>query len=146
RQLMDYAARLRAPSSAPRQRQRIAEVCRQLRIDQRLDQLVGTLSGGQRKRVSIALELLTEPSLLMLDEPTSGLDAGMAREVMNILKEYAEAGRTVIVITPSPTHLRMAQQVLVLASEGRPVYSGLPIGELRALRVANHADLMDQLT
>jgi ABC-type multidrug transport system ATPase subunit len=145
RQLLRYAFRLRSPSNAGRREQRIAEVCEWLEISEQLNQLVGTLSGGQRKRVSIAVELLSKPRLLMLDEPTSGLDAGMDQEVLKLLRDYAEQGNTVIVITHSTEHLHQAHQALVIARGGRPVYYGRPGGVLAALGTDNYAALMKNL-
>jgi ABC-type multidrug transport system ATPase subunit len=150
RQLLRYSYRLRSPSNRTRRDQRIDEVCEQLKISGQVNQLIGTLSGGQRKRVSIAVELLSKPKLLMLDEPTSGLDAGMDREVLTILGKYAEQsdaeqGNTVIVITHSTEHLGLARQVLVVADGGRPVYYGRPDEVLDSLEVSNFAELMHKL-
>jgi ABC transport system ATP-binding/permease protein len=149
RRLLRYAFRLRSASNNSRREERITEVCKRLEISGQLDQLVGTLSGGQRKRVSIAVELLSEPKLLLLDEPTSGLDAGMDREVLQFLRDYAGDGNTVIVITHSTEHLRLAQQVLVVAAGGRPVYFGSPRRVKKALGVDGgidgYAELMKKL-
>jgi len=87
---------------------------------------VHSLSGGQRKRVSVALELLTKPSLLFLDEPTSGLDPGMDRSVMHMLRGLADDGRTVIVVTHSVLSLDVCDRLLVLAPGGRIAYYGPP--------------------
>lgn len=146
RRSLGYAHRLRTGSGPARRAARIAAVCADLGIGNQIDQLVGTLSGGQRKRASIAMEMLTAPRLLMLDEPTSGLDAGMDREVMSILRDYARDGKTVVVITHSTDHLHLAQQVLIVVENGRPVYSGPPREERRALGVDSYADLMQKLT
>src|ERR1700761_2791317 len=127
RKLLRYSFELRGAISKARRDQRVVEVGEQL------DQLIGTLSGGQRKRVSIAVELLNEPILLMLDEPTSGLDAGMDREVLEYLQKYAASDKTVIVITHSTEHLWLADRVLVVASGGRPVYFGSADGVLKEL-------------
>jgi ABC-type multidrug transport system ATPase subunit len=145
RQLLRYSFELRIASSKAERDQRIVRVCEQLKIAGQLDQLVGTLSGGQRKRVSVALELVTEPALLMLDEPTSGLDAGMDREVLEQLRDCVRQGMTVIVITHSTEHLNLVDQVLVLASGGRPVYFGPPGEVLTELGVPTYAALMQQL-
>jgi ABC transport system ATP-binding/permease protein len=147
RRLLRYSYRLRLASRRS-QDQRIEDVCAQLKIDGKLDKLVGTLSGGQRKRVSIAVEMLSKPALLMLDEPTSGLDAGMDQEVLRILRDYAreEDGRTVIVITHSTEHLGLARHVLVVAGEGQPVYFGPPDAVLSGLNAASFTDLMNALT
>ena len=81
--------------------QRVDEVLAELDLTHRRDLLISRLSGGQRKRVSVGIELLTRPSLLVLDEPTSGLDPGLERGVMELLRQLADTGRTVIVVTHS---------------------------------------------
>ncbi|GAA3459473.1 ATP-binding cassette domain-containing protein [Saccharothrix longispora] len=143
-QVLGYAHRLRRPSDRP-DADPVAKVCDELGLKPRLDDVVGRLSGGQRKRVSIALEMLSAPRLLMLDEPTSGLDPGMDRDVMRMLRDTARAGSTVVVVTHATEHLWLADQVLVVASEGRAVYSGPPSGVLDALEVDSYADLMKSL-
>ncbi|KOU18643.1 FHA domain-containing protein [Streptomyces sp. WM6368] len=128
RRALTYAAELRFPQdTAPAERQaRVDEVIGELGLEQRADQPIHSLSGGQRKRVSVALELLTKPSLLFLDEPTSGLDPGMDRSVMNMLRGLADDGRTVIVVTHSVLNLEGCDRLLVLAPGGRIAYYGPP--------------------
>ncbi|MGW1881451.1 FHA domain-containing protein [Streptomyces sp. NPDC001970] len=128
RRALQYAAELRFPGdSAPEERdERVEEVIGELGLEQRADQPIHTLSGGQRKRVSVALELLTKPSLLFLDEPTSGLDPGMDRSVMHRLRGLADDGRTVIVVTHSVLSLDVCDRLLVLAPGGRIAYYGPP--------------------
>ncbi|MER6675252.1 FHA domain-containing protein [Streptomyces sp. NPDC000983] len=128
RAALSYAAELRFPQdTAKAERQaRVDEVIRELGLEQRAGQPVHSLSGGQRKRVSVALELLTKPSLLFLDEPTSGLDPGMDRSVMHMLRGLADDGRTVIVVTHSVLSLDVCDRLLVLAPGGRIAYYGPP--------------------
>lgn len=128
RAALTYAAELRFPQdTAKAERQaRVEEVIDELGLRQRADQPVHSLSGGQRKRVSVALELLTKPSLLFLDEPTSGLDPGMDRSVMHMLRGLADDGRTVIVVTHSVLSLDVCDRLLVLAPGGRIAYYGPP--------------------
>jgi ABC transport system ATP-binding/permease protein len=128
RRALGYAAELRFPQdTAKTERQdRVAEVVRELGLEQRATQPIHSLSGGQRKRVSVALELLTKPSLLFLDEPTSGLDPGMDRSVMHMLRGLADDGRTVIVVTHSVLSLNVCDRLLVLAPGGRIAYYGPP--------------------
>ncbi|WP_188191198.1 ATP-binding cassette domain-containing protein [Nonomuraea sp. SYSU D8015] len=145
RRLLQYSTWLRSPWRRPERNRRVEEVCAQLGLETQIDQLVATLSGGQRRRVSIALELLTKPRLLMLDEPASGLDPGMDRELMTLLREYADDGNTVIVITHATDHLDRAGHVLVVVRDGRPVYSGPPALVRSALGAASYADLMKSL-
>lgn len=128
RRALTYAAELRFPQdTAKAERQaRVDEVIGELGLEQRADLPIHSLSGGQRKRVSVALELLTKPSLLFLDEPTSGLDPGMDRSVMNMLRDLADDGRTVIVVTHSVLNLEGCDRLLVLAPGGRIAYFGAP--------------------
>ncbi|WP_327417968.1 ABC transporter ATP-binding protein/permease [Streptomyces sp. NBC_01233] len=128
RRALGYAAELRFPQdTAPAERQaRVEEVIGELGLQQRADQPIHSLSGGQRKRVSVALELLTKPSLLFLDEPTSGLDPGMDRSVMHMLRGLADDSRTVIVVTHSVLNLEVCDRLLVLAPGGRTAYYGPP--------------------
>ncbi len=88
------------------------------------DARIERLSGGQRKRASVAMELLTEPSLLILDEPTSGLDPALDRQVMRSLRSLADGDRTVVVVTHSVANLDLCDQVLVLAPGGLQAYIG----------------------
>ncbi|MEU9444727.1 FHA domain-containing protein [Streptomyces sp. NPDC048304] len=128
RAALSYAAELRFPQDTARaeRRARVDEVIRELGLGQRAGQPVHSLSGGQRKRVSVALELLTKPSLLFLDEPTSGLDPGMDRSVMHMLRGLADDGRTVIVVTHSVLSLAVCDRLLVLAPGGKVAYYGPP--------------------
>ncbi|WP_127354373.1 ATP-binding cassette domain-containing protein, partial [Actinacidiphila soli] len=128
RTALRYAAKLRFPGdtkSAERE-SRIDEVLRELKLDIHADKRVTSLSGGQRKRVSVALELLTKPSLIFLDEPTSGLDPGMDRDVMKLLRGLADDGRTVLVVTHSVAELALCDKLLVMAPGGAVAYFGPP--------------------
>jgi ABC-type multidrug transport system ATPase subunit len=130
---LSYAAKLRLPddTGAAARRRRVAETLAEVELTEHARKPIHRLSGGQRKRVSIALELLTAPSLLMLDEPTSGLDPALDKQIMGRLRELADAGRTVVVVTHNVTHLDGCDLVLLLAPGGVPVFSGRP-AELRA--------------
>lgn len=128
RDSLGYAERLRlSPDLTPAERDaRIDEVLAQLGMSHRSESRIGDLSGGERKRVNVATELLTEPSLLLLDEPASGLDAGLERTLMRLLRELADAGHTVIVVTHALDSLHLCDSVLVLAPGGVPAYVGPP--------------------
>ncbi len=125
---LKYAAKLRFPAdtTAAEREARIDEVLRELKLDIHRDKKVTSLSGGQRKRVSVALELLTKPSLIFLDEPTSGLDPGMDRDVMQLLRGLADDGRTVLVVTHSVAELALCDKLLVMAPGGAVAYFGPP--------------------
>jgi ABC-type multidrug transport system ATPase subunit len=132
RQALEFGAALRFPAdTSPAERtERVLHVAEELRLSDRLDTRINRLSGGERKRASTAMELLTKPSLLFLDEPTSGLDADLDRDVMQQLRSLADGGRTVIVITHNLEHLDMCDLVLVLARGGNLAYLGPP-GDVR---------------
>lgn len=128
RQSLTYAARLRFPPDVSEQEmdERVEEVMVDLGLAHRADTVVEALSGGQRKRVSIALELLTRPSVLFLDEPTSGLDPGYERSVMSVLRHLADTGRTVVLVTHSVESLHLCDRVLCLAPGGLVAWYGPP--------------------
>lgn len=128
RQALDYAARLRLPDDydITDRAARIDQVMADLGLTERADLRIDRLSGGQRKRVSVALEMLTQPSLMFLDEPTSGLDPGLDRQVMVLLREMADQGQTVVVVTHAVENLGLADYLLVLAAGGHVAYYGPP--------------------
>lgn len=133
RQALLYAAELRFPGDTRRdeRERRVDEVLAELGLTPHAATRIDRLSGGQRKRVSVALELLTKPSLLFLDEPTSGLDPGLDKTVMELLRDLAHDGRTVIVVTHSTENLNACDRLLVLVPGGRMAYYGPPEDGLR---------------
>ncbi len=127
-----YTARLRLPPDTRDAEIEaiISDVLRQLEIETTRDTLIGSperkgISGGQRKRVNLALELITQPSLLFLDEPTSGLAAGDTINVMKLLRRLADDGRTILLTIhqPSLEAYRTMDNVVYLA-DGHLVYYG----------------------
>jgi ABC-type multidrug transport system ATPase subunit len=130
---LSYAAELRFPqdTSAAERSRRVDEVLGELALARHADTRTGSLSGGQQKRVNVALELLTKPSLLFLDEPTSGLDPGLDKSVMEMLAKLAKDGRTVMVVTHSVANLASCDRLLVLVPGGRIAYFGTPADGLR---------------
>ncbi|TQF02927.1 FHA domain-containing protein [Kitasatospora acidiphila] len=140
---LKYAARLRFPGDTePSERERrIDEVLYELRLDKRAENRITALSGGQQKRVSVALELLTKPSLIFLDEPTSGLDPGMDREVMQMLRGLADDGRTILVVTHSVAELALCDRLLVMAPGGSVAYFGPPDEALHFFGYETWADV-----
>ncbi|WP_018567722.1 FHA domain-containing protein [Streptomyces sp. PsTaAH-124] len=140
---LKYAAKLRFPAdtTGAERDARIDEVLRELKLDPHKDKKVTSLSGGQRKRVSVALELLTKPSLIFLDEPTSGLDPGMDRDVMTLLRGLADDGRTVLVVTHSVAELAICDKLLVMAPGGSVAYFGPPEEALNFFGYESWADV-----
>jgi ABC-type multidrug transport system ATPase subunit/pSer/pThr/pTyr-binding forkhead associated (FHA) protein len=142
-QALDYAAELRLPpdTSPADRRAVVARVLDELELTAHRATRVDKLSGGQRKRASVAMELLTGPSLLILDEPTSGLDPSLDRQVMTMLRQLADAGRVVVVVTHSLAYLNLCDQVLLLASGGKTAFVGRPEDVWRAMGSTDWADI-----
>ncbi len=133
RRALEFAARLRFPRDTSKQerKRRIDEVLGELALTAHAQTRTSALSGGQQKRVNVALELLTKPSLLFLDEPTSGLDPGLDKAVMEQMAKLAHDGRTVIVVTHSVANLNLCDRLLVLVPGGKIAFFGPPADGLR---------------
>ncbi len=132
RTIMDAAEmRLPANTSYEERRKRVDEVCDILGLSAGVHGLVGKKSGGMLRRISIAVELISDPELLILDEPDSGLDGVIARELFSRLRSIADQGRIVIAITHTPDRvIDMFDKVIVLARDsgrvGRLAFYGTP--------------------
>ena len=123
---LGYAAALRLHAlSADERAARLDRVLRDVGLDERREVRIGRLSGGQRKRVSVAMELLTEPPVLILDEPTSGLDPGMEAQMMGLFHSVAGRGRVVLVSTHAMQSLDRCDALVVLVG-GRLAWFGPP--------------------
>jgi ABC transport system ATP-binding/permease protein len=147
RQALMFAAELRLPPDTTKaDRERVVmQVLEELEMTKHLETRVDKLSGGQRKRASVALELLTGPSLLILDEPTSGLDPALDRQVMTMLRQLADAGRVVVVVTHSLTYLDVCDQVLLLAPGGKTAFCGPPDEIGASMGTTNWADIFSSV-
>jgi len=143
RRTVAHAARLRLPATTTRPDidAAVDRVLDELDLADRGDVRVRELSGGQRKRASIAVELLTRPQVLLLDEPTSGLDPATAVEVMGVLRTVASHGTTVIVTTHAPADIRACDRVVLLARGGRLAFDGSPRDALAWFDVDHLDDL-----
>jgi ABC-type multidrug transport system ATPase subunit/pSer/pThr/pTyr-binding forkhead associated (FHA) protein len=142
-----YAARLRLPSdfTIEQIKWRIDEVLEDVEMTERRNLLVSKLSGGQRKRVSIALELLANPGIFFLDEPTSGLDPGLDRKMMTLLRQLADRGRTVILVTHATNNINACDFVCFLAQGGRLAYFGPPNEAKAYFEKADFAEIYSTL-
>lgn len=124
-QSLYYAAKLRLEhSDTAFIQQKIEQVLKDLNIEHIRKNLVGKISGGQRKRVSIAVEILTDPLILFLDEPTSPLDPQTIEEFLEILRNLSNKGTTVIMVTHKPEDLNYMDTVIFMAEGGHKVYQG----------------------
>jgi ABC-type multidrug transport system ATPase subunit len=145
-QTLTYAAQLRLPASIGREpvAQRVADVVRQIGLQDRIHTRNSELSGGQLKRVSLGVELLSDPELLFLDEATSGLDAGTEARMMSLFRRLADDGRTVVCITHNLENVSLCDLVAVLVG-GRLAYYG-PTAELVSyLGVRKISQIYDRL-
>jgi ABC-type multidrug transport system ATPase subunit len=123
-----YAAKMRLPDdfTETQIKLRIEEVLDDVEMKHRRKLLVSKLSGGQRKRVSIALELLAKPSIFFLDEPTSGLDPGLDRKMMLLLRRLADRGHTIVLVTHATNNINVCDYICFLAQGGCMAYYGPP--------------------
>jgi ABC-type multidrug transport system ATPase subunit/pSer/pThr/pTyr-binding forkhead associated (FHA) protein len=123
-----FAAKIRLPHDFTEEQieQRITEVLDEVELTHRRSLMVKSLSGGQRKRVSIALELLANPSVFFLDEPTSGLDPGLDRKMMFLLRKLADRGHTILLVTHATNNINSCDYVCFLSAGGRLAYFGPP--------------------
>ncbi|EFO79548.1 FHA modulated ABC efflux pump with fused ATPase and integral membrane subunits [Oscillochloris trichoides DG-6] len=145
---LGYAARLRLPADTAENEidARITRVLEDVEMSPHRDKMVENLSGGQRKRVSIAAELLADPSLFFLDEPTSGLDPGLEKKMMYTLRRLADSGRTVVLVTHATANITQCDHVVFMAA-GRMVYFGPPSEALNFFQVTggDFADIYTKL-
>jgi len=138
-----YAASLRLPEDTRRGEihERIEQVLEDLQLTERRDIAIRRLSGGQRKRVSIGVELLNRPRLFFLDEPTSGLDPGLETEMMRTFRRLADQGHTVIVITHATGNIHLCDQMIFMARGGALAWYGPPAAALKHFGVSEFAEI-----
>lgn len=140
RRTLSYAARLRGEHDPAV----VGEVLDTLGLAHRATATVATLSGGERKRASIAVELLARPAVLFLDEPTSGLDPATGRDLLRHLRSLVDAGNTVVLTTHTPGDIALCDEVFVLDA-GRVVFVGAPDRALEHFEVTSAEEIYDRL-
>ena len=126
RRTLDHAASLRVGAGPVERRRKVDAVLAELGLAGRASARLAQLSGGERKRANVAVELLGDPDLLVLDEPTAGLDPAYERSVFASLRSLADAGRTIVAITHSMQVLSVCDRVLFLAPGGSVAFFGTP--------------------
>ncbi|MGC9398145.1 MAG: FHA domain-containing protein [Anaerolineae bacterium] len=146
RRALWYAAKLRLPDATPDEiERRIGAVLDMVEMTAHAEKPVKVLSGGQRKRVSIAVELLAEPDLLFLDEPTSGLDPGLEKKMMYDLNRLADQGRTVVLVTHATMNIEQCHHVAFLV-QGKLAYYGPPHEAISFFKAQDFADIYLKLS
>lgn len=160
RENLEFAAVIRLPELSPEDRaKRVDHALKAVGLLEHQAKRVGVLSGGQRKRVSVAIELLLQPRLLLLDEPTSGLDPGMQAMLMETLRALARTGVTIVCTTHTLDTLNFFDKLIVLGLKetsgsgpqqqgqrvANVVYYGPPAEMLPAFGVHTQMDLFEKL-
>ena len=140
---LQYAAKLRMPdnTSAKERNARIKEVLDIVNLTGFENSYIRQLSGGQRKRASIAVELLANPNLFFLDEPTSGLDPGTERSIMKTLREMSQMGKTIILVTHNTLNLHLCDKVAFFGDSGHLCFYGSPQEALNFFGVNDFVDI-----
>lgn len=145
-EVLSYAAKLRLPPDTDVQ-QVVTKTLEDIEMTHRRTAVVRQLSGGQRKRVSIGVELLADPKLFFLDEPTSGLDPGLDKKMMQLLRKLASQGRTVILVTHATANITMCDRIVFMGRGGRLCYFGPPAEALDFfdIQTGDFADIYNEL-
>ncbi|MBK8031744.1 MAG: ATP-binding cassette domain-containing protein [Chloroflexi bacterium] len=145
RETLTFGARMRFPNEPEVSRvQRVDRVIEQLQLKEAQATLVGRLSGGQKKRVSIAMELMAEPHLLFMDEPSSGLDPGLDRSMMETLRRLASRGNIVVVVTHTTLNIGMCDKLAIM-SRGYLTFYGPPKEALAFFGVRDYTELYNRV-
>jgi len=148
RQVLYYAACLRLPdATAAEMAAQIESVLAKVNMTAEAKTMVRDLSGGQRKRVSMAVELLAEPWIFFLDEPTSGLDPGLEKLMMDTLRQLADEGRTIVLVTHATNNIiNNCDHVAFLAPGGLLTYFGPPEQATEFFKVRDFSDIYTRLS
>jgi len=147
RQALDYTAQLRLPPDTTVEQRRAAvnEAARSVDLLAQLDQRIGALSGGQKKRASLASEILNRPSLLLLDEVTSGLDESTDWQIMRLLRRLADGGVTIVVVTHTLANVpEFCDKVICMGRGGQPTFVGAPSEVLEFFSVRRLGEVFDR--
>ena len=146
--MLAYTAKLRLPkdTTPAEQEAAIARAIDLVDLMEKSDSFIKNLSGGQKKRASIAVELLSDPNLLFLDEPASGLDPGTERSLMQSLRQMADSGKTIILVTHSTLQLALCDKVAFMGKGGNLCFFGSLEKALRFFGVSDVVDIYSLIT
>lgn len=146
--MLSYTAKLRLPDdfTEPERQEVVQRVIANVELTEHKDKLIKNLSGGQKKRASIAVELLSDPSLFFLDEPASGLDPGTERNLMKTLKSMSTDGKTVIFVTHSTLNLHLCDKIIFMGAGGHLCFCGSYQEALRFFEVEDVVDVYNLIT
>ena len=146
--MLKYTAKLRMPDNATKKerQQRIKEVLEIVQLTEFENSYIRQLSGGQRKRASIATELIADPGLFFLDEPTSGLDPDTERSIMKTLQKMSKMGKTIILVTHNTLNLHLCDKVAFFGAGGHLCFYGKPQEALDFFGVDDFVDIYTLLS
>ncbi len=146
--MLSYTAKLRLPKDTSKAEREAAidRAIRLVELSEKKNSFIKSLSGGQKKRASIAVELLSDPNLLFLDEPASGLDPGTERSLMGSLREMANNGKTVILVTHSTLQLKLCDKIVFMGKGGNLCFFGSYNDALRFFGVSDIVDVYNMIT
>ena len=145
--MLMYSARLRMPSDTSEKeiRKKINETLNIVELAEHRHTMISKLSGGQKKRASIAVELLASPKVFFLDEPSSGLDPGTEKHLMQMLKRLAATGKTVVMVTHTVQNIDMCDDVICMGKGGKLCFCGSPSQVLDFFGKGRMTDVYDEL-
>ena len=149
KKMLYYTAKMKMPQDTSNQEieERIEEVLRMVELSEHKDTYIRRLSGGQKKRASIAVELLANPGLFFLDEPTSGLDPGTEEHLMRTLSKLSkEQEKTIVMVTHTINNLDLCDKVIIMGYGGRLCYCGSPAGIKDFFRTDDLVKVYDIIT
>lgn len=146
--MLMYTAKLRLPKDTPKEEleRAIDAAIETVDLAEKKNSFIKALSGGQKKRASIAVELLSDPNLLFLDEPASGLDPGTERHLMQSLRRMANAGKTVVLVTHSTLQLKMCDKIVFMGKGGNLCFYGSYDDALKFFNVSDIVDVYAMIT
>jgi len=146
--MLGYAAELRLPKDFTEKERHevVARVINSVELTAHKEKLIKNLSGGQKKRASIAVELLSDPNLFFLDEPASGLDPGTERNLMKTLRAMAASGKTVVFVTHSTLNLHLCDKIIFMGAGGNLCFCGTYEEALRFFAVDDVVDVYNLIT
>ena len=140
REALAYAARLRLPEDVFGEEidAAVTRVLGELSLGEQAETMIGSLSGGQRKRTGVATELLNRPSVLFCDEPTTGLDPGLETQLMHLFRELSRGGRAIAIVTHATKNLALCDRVVVMGRGGVLTFDGPPAAALEFFGVGDY--------
>jgi len=143
---LEYSLKLRMKGiSGQESKKTINHILKILELSHVKNTMIKNLSGGEKKRASIATEMLSDPNLFLLDEPTSGLDANIEKKIMLKLREIADTGKTIVITAHTVSNLNLCDKVLFMGTNGRICYYGPYKDIFKYFGVEEFVDIYDIL-